>query len=239
MRYTESLTEAVYLRREKRYSVLARMKDGNEVWAHSPNPGRLLSCLDTPGIPIYLSRVPERSKNPTKYRFRVEQSEPSPGIRVGINPVLANHLAEQVIAGGLHPELLNARILGREVPYGENSRVDFLLEVDGRRLYLEVKSVTYREGDAGLFPDAVSDRACKHLKELEKRLLEGDRAAILFIVQRSDVNHVLPADQIDPAYGRAFRQAMKAGVTGLAMRVIPEDSGIYPDIPLEVRYSNF
>lgn len=215
------------------------MKDGNEVWAHSPNPGRLLSCLDTPGIPIYLSRVPERSKNPTKYRFRVEQSEPSPGIRVGINPVLANHLAEQVIAGGLHPELLNARILGREVPYGENSRVDFLLEVDGRRMYLEVKSVTYREGDAGLFPDAVSDRASRHLKELEKRLLEGDRAAILFIVQRSDVNHVLPADQIDPAYGRAFRQAMKAGVTGLAMRVIPEDSGIYPDIPLEVRYSNF
>lgn len=214
------------------------MADGDEVWAHSPNPGRLLSCLDAPGTPIYLSRVPERTKNPTKYRFRVEQSEPLPGVRVGINPLLANHLAEQVIAGGLHPALSSARILGREVPYGTNSRVDFLLELDGKRLYLEVKSVTYRKGDAGFFPDAVSERASKHLKELENQIFSGDRAAILFIVQRSDVNHVLPADHIDPTYGRAFRQAMHSGVMGLAMRVVPESSGLYPDIPLEVRYSD-
>ncbi len=239
MRYREPLTPGTFVRREKRYSVLVRLPDGQEVWAHSPNPGRLLSCLESPGTPVYLSPVPEREKNPTKYRFRVEQSEPLTGVRVGINPLLANKLAEEVIRERLHPDLADAGILAREVPFGTESRVDFLLEMKGRRLFLEVKSVTFREEDAGLFPDAVSERASRHLAELEKCLGNGDLAAILFIVQRSDVKYVLPADRIDPLYGKAFRRATANGVMAFAMRVSPDSTGLYPEIPLEVRYHNF
>ena len=228
-----------FIRREKRYSVLVGLTDGREVWAHSPNPGRLLSCLETPGIPVYLSTVPERINNPTKYRFRVEQSEPLPGVRVGINPLLANKLAEEVIREKLHPALADTTILGREVPFGTESRVDFLLERKGRKLFLEVKSVTFREDNAGLFPDAVSERASRHLTELEKCLDKGDLAAILYIVQRSDVNYVLPADRIDPLYGKAFRKAISKGVMAYAMRVMPQPTGLYPEIPLEVRSHNF
>ncbi len=239
MRYRESLISGTFVRREKRYSVLVRMADGQEIWAHSPNPGRLLSCLEHPGTPVYLSPVPEREKNPTKYRFRVEQSEPLPGVRVGINPLLANALADEVIREKLHPDLAAARILAREVPFGAGSRVDFLLDMKGKRLFLEVKSVTYRENDAGLFPDAVSERASRHLTELERCSGEGDLAAILFIVQRPDVNHVLPADRIDPAYGKAFRKATSNGVMTFAMRISPQSTGLYPEIPLEVRSHNF
>ncbi|AFS53665.1 MULTISPECIES: DNA/RNA nuclease SfsA [Leptospirillum] len=238
MLYREPLTSGTFVRREKRYSVLVRLPDGQEVWAHSPNPGRLLSCLESPGTPVYLSSVPEREKNPPKYRFRVEQSEPLPGVRVGINPLLANKLAEEVIHEKLHPALAGASLLAREVRFGDESRVDFLLEMKGKKLFLEVKSVTFREEDAGLFPDAVSERASRHLEELEKCLGNGDLAAILFIVQRSDVNYVLPADRIDPHYGKVFRKAIANGVMAFAMRVSPQLNGLYPEIPLEVRSHN-
>ncbi|MHB8423269.1 MAG: DNA/RNA nuclease SfsA [Leptospirales bacterium] len=235
MFYSSPLIRALFLKREKRYSVLARLENGEEVWAHTPNPGRLLSCLEVQGTPIFLSRVPEREKNGPKYRFRVEQSEPIPGVRVGINPILANTLTAEILAGSLHPALSGATVLGREVVYGEASRVDFLLEREGRRMFLEVKSVTYRDGHAGLFPDAVSSRAVRHLGELENCIRSGDLAVIFFVVQRGDVSYVAPADKIDPAYGESFRRAMGKNVLSLAMRVKADSTGLFPDIPLEVR----
>ncbi|MHB1286174.1 MAG: DNA/RNA nuclease SfsA [Leptospirales bacterium] len=235
MFYSVPLTPGIFVRREKRYSVLVRLPNGEEVWAHSPNPGRLLSCLEEPGTPVFLSSVPEREKNGPKYRFRVEQSEPYPGARVGINPILANSLAAEILQGSLHPDLDGVTILGREVPYGEGSRVDFLLERDGQKVFLEVKSVTYREGEAGLFPDAVSSRAVRHLAELENRIREGDLAVIFFVVQRADVTHVAPADQIDPAYGDSFRRAVNQGVLPLAMQIKVDSAGLFPGVPLEVR----
>lgn len=235
MFYGHPLIPAVFLRREKRYSVLARLENGEEVWAHSPNPGRLLSCLEIPGIPIFLSGVPEREKNTPKYRFRVEQSEPLPDVRVGINPILANTLTAGILEDDLHPDLSGVTVLGREVAYGEGSRVDFLLERKGRRVFLEVKSVTYRDGEAGLFPDAVSSRAVRHLGELENCIRAGDLAVIFFVVQRADVQYVAPADKIDPAYGEAFRRAVGRGVLPLAMRIKMDSSGLFPDVPLEVR----
>ncbi len=233
--YDVPLTPGIFVRREKRYSVMVRLPNGEEVWAHSPNPGRLLSCLEEPGTPVFLSSVPERAKNAPKYRFRVEQSEPYPGVRVGINPILANALAAEILQGTLHPELAGAKILGREVPYGEGSRVDFLLERNGQKIFFEVKSVTYRVGEAGLFPDAVSARAVRHLAELESRIRAGDRAVIFFVVQRADVTYVAPADRIDPEYGESFRRAVDRGVLPLAMQIKADSAGLFPGVPLEVR----
>lgn len=238
MLYPEPLIPARFLRREKRYSILVRLEDGEETWAHSPNPGRLLSCLPEVGTPVFLSRVQERPDGGPKYRFRVEQSEPIPGVRVGINPLLANRLAAEVLESGMLPELSGCTLIGKEVPYGEGSRVDFLGEMGRRRVYIEVKSVTYREKDAGLFPDAVSERALRHLRELERCVAEGYRSVLLFVVQRVDVGRVVPADAIDPEYGRAFRSAIAGGVLPLAVRVRPGDEGLFPERPLDVSFTS-
>ncbi len=234
MLYPEPLIPAQFLKREKRYSILVRLESGMDVWAHSPNPGRLLSCLPEIGTPVFLSKVPERPSKGPKYRYRVEQSEPIPGIRVGINPLLANRLAAEALGAGSFPELAGCELIGKEVPYGKGSRVDFLGQMGGRRVYIEVKSVTYRSGVSGLFPDAVSERASRHLEELSQCVRAGDISVILFVVQRVDVRDVAPADAIDPGYGLAFRKAIDQGVTPLAVRVRPENSGLFPEIPLDV-----
>jgi sugar fermentation stimulation protein A len=236
MLYPEPLIPARFLRREKRYSILVRLEDGEEAWAHSPNPGRLLSCLPEVGTPVFLSRVQKRPDGGPKYRFRVEQSEPIPGVRVGINPLLANRVAAEVLESGMFPELSGCSLIGKEVPYGEGSRVDILGEMGRQRVYIEVKSVTYREKESGLFPDAVSERALRHLQELERCVALGHRSVLLFVVQRVDVARVLPADGIDPEYGRAFRSAIASGVLPLAVRVRPGDEGLFPERPIDVAF---
>lgn len=227
MRYEAPLLSARFIRREKRFSVLAALdgpEGGREVWAHCPNPGRLTSCLDRPGLPVFLSAIPEHPKNPGANRFRTEQSSPLPGVRVGINPNRANLLALEVL-----PDLLPGwQHAGSEVPYGEKSRIDHLFEEgSGRRCFVEVKSVTYREGDRALFPDAVSERAVRHLKEMSARVGEGSRALLLFIVQRADCLEAGPADLVHPEYGVALRRAVEEGVEVRAMVFEPTPEGLF------------
>ncbi len=238
MRYDSPLLPAVFRHREKRFSVLADIvtpEGPDEVWCHCPNPGRLLSCLETPGTPLFLSSLPFNPKNPAGYRFRTEQSEPLPGVRVGINPNRANGLARDLLSGEA-PEFACGWVhAGSEVPYGKRSRVDHLYRDEkGRQVYVEVKSVTYREGDRALFPDAVSERAVRHLIELVARIREGDRALLLFVVQRADCRIVSPADLIHPAYGEELRKAVKNGLEVRAASFLPDAEGLHyrGEIPL-------
>jgi len=127
------------------------------------------------------------------------------------------------------------------VPYGqERSRIDFLLTEDGKApCYVEVKSVTLMEQPGqGLFPDAVSERGRKHLRELASIAQQGDRAVLLFCVQHTGVEWVEPADVIDPAYGQTLREAAAAGVEILAYRadIRPDDAHIELVHPVPVRY---
>lgn len=227
MKYNHPLVPALFQRREKRFSVLARIlegpEEGQEVWSHCPNPGRLTSCLDQPGVPLYLSCVPENPRNPSSYRFRTEQSEPLSGVRVGINPLRANLLAVEAMAAFRR----GWRLDGSEVATPGGSRIDHLFTDEaGRRWFVEVKSVTYREGEAALFPDAVSERAIRHLEELSRLVAEGDRALLLFVVQRDDCRFVAPADSVHPAYRQALVSARLAGVEFLGAVFRPEMSGI-------------
>ncbi len=238
MRYDSPLLPAVFRHREKRFSVLADIvtpEGPDEVWCHCPNPGRLLSCLETPGTPLFLSSLPFNPKNPAGYHFRTEQSEPLPGVRVGINPNRANGLARDLLSGEA-PEFACGWVhAGSEVPYGKRSRVDHLYRDEkGRQVYVEVKSVTYREGDRALFPDAVSERAVRHLSELVARIREGDRALLLFVVQRADCRIVSPADLIHPAYGEELRKAVKNGLEVRAASFLPDAEGLHyrGEIPL-------
>ena len=230
MRYDLPLLPATFLMREKRFSVLARLSDSSginpEVWCHCPNPGRLTSCLDRPGIPLFLSPVSPNPKNPGGFLFRTEQSEPLPGIRVGINPNRANALALPALLDpekGLCPKW---RHESSEVALGERSRIDHLFsDEQGSRWFVEVKSVTYREGEAALFPDAVSERAVRHLEELSRQVGRGDRALLLFVVGRGDCRVVAPADRVHPAYREALVRARAAGVDVRGVAFVPDDVG--------------
>ena len=135
-----------------------------------------------------------------------------------IHSVKANALVKEAIDGGVVEELSGYERTRAEVKFGaENSRVDLLLENGSDQCFVEVKSVTLLlEGALGVFPDAVSERGRKHLRELIEMKSQGHRAVLFFCVQHSGIATVAPADLIDPRYGDTFREALAAGVEVLA-----------------------
>ena len=139
---------------------------------------------------------------------------------VGINTHLANELVAEALQEERIPELCGYRQVRREVTYGEeSSRVDFLLTGHASQpdCYVEVKNVTAAVEDGiALFPDAVSTRGSRHLRELAVMKAGGYRSVLLLCVQREDVREVRPADAIDPLYGQTLRKVAAAGVEVLA-----------------------
>jgi sugar fermentation stimulation protein A len=204
------------IRRYQRFLADVRLADGGTVTAHSPNTGALLGCQD-PGSPVWLWR----SDNPKrKYPLTWELVRVAGGALVGINTARSNPLVREAIENRVLAELSGYHALRSEVRYGiENSRIDLLLERHGARCYCEVKNVTAAvDRGVALFPDAVSARGSKHLRELMAMVREGHRAVIVFCVQREDAKELRPADAIDPEYGQTLRAAMAAGVEALAYR---------------------
>ncbi|EQD81103.1 Sugar fermentation stimulation protein [mine drainage metagenome] len=149
---------------------------------------------------------------------------------VGVNTHRANALVGEALKRGAIEEVSGYASHRPEVSYGQQrSRIDWLLEDQNSPVcYLEVKSVTTSlEPGIGLFPDAISQRALKHLGELRDCVVqEGARSVLLFCVQRADVHVVHPADAIDPAYGRLLREVMREGVEVLAYGVEPTRTGL-------------
>jgi len=202
------------IKRYKRFLADIELEDGSVVTAHCPNSGSMLGC-NLPGSPVLLSLSPNPNRK-LAYTWELLQVN---GFWVGLNTMLPNRLAEEAILDGTIVELQGYPNLRREVAYGsERSRIDILLEGDGRRCYVEVKNVTLVEGGVALFPDAVTARGQKHLRELMEMVRNGDRGVLLFTVQRGDGNAVAPADRIDPEYGRLLREAVANGVEALAYR---------------------
>jgi len=232
MRYDKPLIEGRLIRRYKRFLADVELADGSTLTAHTPNTGSLAGCC-IPGSRVWLrdSGNPER-----KYRFGWELVEARPGTLVGINTGLPSVLVQEALAGRRITELQGYDHIRPEVKYGrENSRIDLLLTSKGRPdCYVEIKNVTLVEDEIAYFPDSVSTRAAKHLRELEHVVAGGGRGMILFCVQRHDAGEVRPADHIDPDYGRALRHALENGVeaVALAARVAPE--GVCLETPVEV-----
>jgi sugar fermentation stimulation protein A len=158
------------------------------------------------------------------------------GCWAGINTQLPNRLVREAIENGVVKELQGYSDIRPEVRYGENSRIDLLLSRPGERCWVEVKNVTLVEGGRALFPDAVTVRGQKHLRELMAVVKEGDRGVIFFVVQRSDGDAVSPADRIDPEYGRLLRLAIAEGVEAIAYRalVTPEEVLLTERLPVVV-----
>jgi len=225
------LLPGTLVKRYKRFLADIVLEDGSTVTVHCPNSGSMKGCA-TPGSRVYISR----SSNPgRKYPFTWELVE-TDGFWAGINTALPNHLVRDAIENGTVAELQGYETLRPEVPYGEHSRIDLLLESPNQRCFVEVKNVTLVEDGLALFPDAVTIRGQKHLNELMSVVREGDRGVIFFTVQRGDGASVSPADAIDPEYGRLLRLAMKNGVEALAYRalVTPKEIVLTERMPVVV-----
>ncbi len=219
-RYSDPLISASLIRRYKRFLADVAFDDGATATAHVANSGAMTGCAE-PGSRVWLSA----NRNPrAKLAWRWELVETADSL-VGVNTLRANSIAESAIRAGRIPELAGYASLRREVGYGDGSRIDLLLEDPGR-CYVEIKSVTLRQGDAALFPDAVSKRGAKHLDELAAVAATGARAVVLFVVQREDCNVCGPAVDIDPAFAAAVARAEAAGVTFLARRCTVRHEGI-------------
>ena len=209
-----SLLEGRLVRRYQRF--LADVETaGGLVTAHCPNTGSMLGCKDA-GMRVWLSPAANPAR---KLAWTWELVETAPGVIVGVHTGRSNALVREAIEAGAVPELAGYPTLRPERKYGEGSRIDLLLQAPGRPdCYVEVKNVTAAvEGGVGYFPDAVTTRGAKHLREMSAMVAAGSRAVLVFCVQRGDVAEVRPADHIDPAYGRALRDALAAGVEVLAL----------------------
>jgi sugar fermentation stimulation protein A len=206
--------------------------DGAPVTAHCPNPGAMTGCLRVGGR-VWLSESDDPRR---KLRYTWELAEVD-GAMICVHTGRANEVVAEALAAGRIAELAGWSSWRREVAYGRASRVDFLLERDGARRYLEVKTATLsRGGGLVAFPDAVTTRGTRHLAELEQMARQGHGATLLFVVARSDGARVAPADDVDPVYGAALRRAAAAGVEVLAYRcaVTPEELRLEGPVP--VRY---
>jgi sugar fermentation stimulation protein A len=225
------LVEGRLIRRYKRFLADVELLDGGIVTVHCPNSGSMKGCA-TPGSSVMLSRSGNMGR---KYPLTWELVQ-ADGSWAGINTGLPNRLTREAIENGTVSELQGYDSIRAEVPYGEHSRIDLLLEGAAGRCFVEVKNVTLVEYGRALFPDAVTIRGQKHLNELMRVVREGDRGVIFFTVQRGDGNSVSPADLIDPEYGRLLRLALESGVEALAYRalVTPQEIRLTERLPVMV-----
>lgn len=209
MQFPQPLERGHLVQRYKRFFADVQTDDGREITAHCPNPGAMLG-LNTPGLPAWLSR----SDSPTRKLPHTLELVQADGGLVGINTMHPNRLTAEALAQDVLPELTGYTSHRREVRYGEASRVDFLLEADGRpRCWLEVKNCHLMRGNRlAEFPDCVAARSLRHLRELTAMVEAGDRAVMLFVIQRMDCDAFSPAADLDPAYAKGLRAAHEAGV---------------------------
>lgn len=207
--------------------------EGQAVEAHLPDPGRLRELL-TPGCRVWVrpARGPGR-----KTRFTLALVESESGELVSVVTTLPNELVAEALRDSRIAELRDWSVARREYPWG-HSRFDFLLaRGGGRRMLVEVKSVTLVEQRRALFPDAVTARGTRHVRELAKACsAEGLDAAVVFVVQRRDADEVTSARSIDPAFADALLEARDAGVRLLGYRCVVtlEEARITTPLPVTI-----
>jgi sugar fermentation stimulation protein A len=226
----DELLSGRLIRRHNRFLADIALDDGTVTTVHCPNSGSMKGCLGE-DWPVRVSR----SGNPKRKYPLTWELVHNGRCWIGINTHLANHLAADAINDGTVIELTGYECLRREVAAGENSRIDILLERPGEQCWVEVKNVTMVD-DCGryAFPDAVTSRGLKHLRELTALAGRGDRAVMLFVIQRSDGEGFAPARDIDPDYADGLVGASQSGVQVLAYgtRISPESNTISEAVPI-------
>lgn len=230
------LIQGRLVRRYKRFLADIELSDGHQVTAHCPNTGSMMHCAD-PDSRVWLRDVASPGR---KLPYRWELVEVDRRYLACINTGLANGLVREAIEAGRVPELAGYPELLTERPYGsERSRIDLLLRGGGRPdCFIEVKNVTLLQGDGwGAFPDAVSERGRKHLRELIEVVRGGARGVLFFNVPHSGIRRVMPAWQIDPKYAETLVLALESGVEVLAYgaRIDSEEIVLDTRLPFSLR----
>lgn len=233
MQFPTPLFEGELIRRYKRFLADITLHEGPDAGStltvHCPNPGSMLG-LARPGAKVFVSRS-DNPKRKLAYTYELEEVEgPGDPCLVGINTNHPNALAEEAIRVGLLPSLATFHTLKREQRYGEGSRIDILLEDQvGARTYVEVKNVhLMRQAGHLEFPDSVTSRGAKHLRELSAMVEQGHRAVMLFVAQWPGARTLSVAGDIDPAYQTAMTAARSAGVEVMAVDCTVTTSAISP-----------
>lgn len=211
---------AEFLERPNRFRIVARLHaTGAVVDAHCPNPGRLQELLvPHSGVTVYLSRAADDGDRKTAYTLRLV-AHPADGTLISLDTALPNALVWSALQARQLAPFATLTDLRREVsapvalPGAPHSRFDFAgVAAAGRRCWIEVKSVSLVERGVALFPDAVTARGRRHLLELAELVNRGDRAAVVFVVQRPDAVEVAAHRAADPAFADALAQVAAAGV---------------------------
>ncbi len=247
MHITPALLSGTFIKRYKRFFTDIRTKDGDVITVHCPNTGSMKNC-QVEGSPCWysLSNDPKR-----KFAGTLEIVTSAFGNLAGVNTGRPNHLVREAIENDLIPELRGYNSLRTEVRYGEEkSRIDLLLEngnqeegepeskkeskKESASCYVEVKNVTLDCGDGhAQFPDSVTTRGSKHLRELMAMVAAGHRAVLFFCVQLSGIEEVSVAAHIDPVYAETLTAAIAAGVEVIVWQADMTDSGISLKRPLK------
>jgi sugar fermentation stimulation protein A len=213
MRFPKPLVRGRLVQRYKRFFADVELDGGGLVTAHCPNPGAMLGLKD-PGLPAWLTPVDDPKRS---LRYTLELIEAGAAL-VGVNTMHPNRLAEEAIAQDRIPEIAGYARRRREVRYDTDSRIDILLEDDARPpCWVEVKNCHLsRQTGLAEFPDCVAARSTKHLKALERRVAAGERAVVLFVIQRMDCETFSACAELDPAFAAGLELAADAGVEVLA-----------------------
>jgi len=230
-----ALIPATLVRRYKRFLADVVLPSGEEVTVHVANPGAMTG-LAAPGARVWLSKS-DNPKRKLAHSWELVEVDFGTGSElVGVNTAHPNPLVGAALAAGAIPELAGYPSLRREVKYGKNSRVDFLLEApDCPPCYVEIKNVhLMRTPGLAEFPDAVTARGAKHLDELGDAVAAGARAVMLFLIQIGSATRFALARDIDPRYGAAFDRARARGVEAMAWRCVVGCDGIDVAAPVPI-----
>ncbi len=245
MKFQFPLQKALWIKRYKRFMVDLDLGNGEVLTVHNANTGSMKNCYVEGGDAWYWDSKNEKRK----YPHSLELVQTPSGHVACINTSRPNYLVSEAIENNVVAELQDYTELKTEVRYGdEKSRIDILLKGGKQDIYVEVKNTTLLEAmlddapnsggsfDAGIgyFPDSVSDRASKHLRELMLMVEQGHRGVIFFCVNHSGIKQVRPADHIDPVYGALLREAAQKGVEILAYRSHINEHEIYLKDKIEV-----
>ena len=209
------LVQGTLLKRYQRFLADVALEDGTTVTAHCPNTGSMKDCCE-PGRPVFLS-VHDNPKRKLKYTWELIRM---PDSLVGVNTLMPNRLVKHAVQTGQVADLTGYAQVKSEVKMGSNSRVDLWLQDEARgTCHVEIKNCTMVRDGLARFPDAVTSRGLKHIHELTAQLGPGRRSVMFYFIQRMDAQEFQPADDIDPAYGRALRDAVARGLEVLAYDV--------------------
>lgn len=232
MKFESPLIKGTLIKRYKRFLSDIELENGEIVVAHCANSGSMMNVKDE-GATVWLSPS-NNPKRKLKYTWEIIEIN---GFNVGINTGLPNKIVEEAILADQIPELHGYANLRREVKYGKNSRIDVLLEDDNKpKCYVEVKSVTLRRNDQADFPDSVTTRGAKHLRELGDMVEEGHRSVMFYLVQRADCKIMDIARDIDPEYDAELKNALARGVEVICYQCDVDLTGIVVAKPLRVAF---